>query len=211
MAEKRIEKKVYPAAPLYLAGAVWPVMAFLLPIYRLWAVVLTAAVSVGVYFLGKKLFPATVVLVPAPEEPFQTGEKELDETLAKVRADLGLLRQLDDFIEDEPLSACIRRMVKAGEGIINEVAGHPEKGSQIRRFVSYYLPTSIKILSAYARMEQRQGENAAELRREVEQNAETIAKAFENQLDSLFESETLDISTDIEVLKNMLKSDALSE
>ncbi|MDE7035649.1 MAG: 5-bromo-4-chloroindolyl phosphate hydrolysis protein, partial [Eubacteriales bacterium] len=74
----------------------------------------------------------------------------------------------------------------------------------------YYVPTSIKILSSYARMEQRQGANAAELRREVEQNAETIAKAFENQLDSLFESEALDISTDIEVLKDMLKSDALN-
>lgn len=208
---RKIEKKVERAAPLYLAAVVWPAAALLLPLYRLWAVGLTAALSFAACRLGRRLFPPEILLIPAPEEPIRTGERALDEMLEKIRADLALLPQLDDFIEDEPLSACIRRMERAGTGILREVQEHPEKGRQIRRFAEYYLPTSIKILSAYARMEQRQGANAAELRREVEQNAETIAKAFENQLDSLFESETLDISTDIEVLKNMLKSDALSE
>ncbi len=210
MPEKRIEKKVESAVPLYLAAAVWPIAAFALPIYRLWAVGLSALLSVLVWRLGRKLCPPTIVYLPAPEEPIRTGQAATDEMLEKVRKDLALLPQLDDFIEDEPLSACIRRMERAGNGILREVSDHPEKARQIRRFAEYYLPTSIKILSAYARMEQQKGANDAELRREVEQNAETIAKAFESQLDSLFESETLDISTDIEVLKDMLKSDALN-
>lgn len=209
MAQKRVKKKIESAGPLYLAAAVWPAAALLAPLYRLAPVCLTAAVSFLAYRLGKKLFPPTEISLPAPEEPIRTGEAGLDAMLEKVRKDLALLPQLDDFIEDEALSACIRRMERAGEGILRETAGRPEKARQMRRFAEYYLPTSVKILSAYARMEKRQGENAAELRREVEQNAETIAKAFENQLDALFESEALDISTDIEVLRDMLKSDAL--
>ncbi len=207
---RRIEKKIASSAPLYMAAAVWPVMALLTPLYRLGPAVLTLALSAAAYRAGVKLFPPTVVSIPAPEKPIRTGEAATDAMLEKVRSDLALLPQLDDFIEDEALSACIRRMERAGAGILHEVSERPEKARQIRRFAEYYLPTSIKILSAYARMEQRPGENAAELRREVEQNAETIAKAFEAQLDSLFESEAMDISIDIEVLKDMLKGDALN-
>ena len=210
MPERKIEKKIPSAVPLYLAAAVWPVAAFLLPLYRLWAVILAAVLSVIAWKLGRKMFPPVVVYMPAPEEPIHTGEAATDEMLEKVRKNLALLPQLDDFIKDERLSACLRRMERAGSGILREVSEHPEKARQIRRFAEYYLPTSIKILSVYARMERQNGENAAELRREVEQNAEIIAKAFENQLDSLFESETLDISTDIEVLRDMLQSDALN-
>lgn len=210
MSEKRVEKKVKPVIPLYLAAAVWPIAAFALPIYRTPWLIVTVILSILAWKVGCKLFPPTVIYVPAPEEPIRTGQTETDEMLEKVRRDLAMLPQLDDFIEDEPLSAHIRRMERAGEGILREVTGHPEKARQIRRFAEYYLPTSIKILSSYARMERQEGSHAAELRREVEQNAETIARAFENQLDSLFESETLDITTDIEVLKDMLKSDAMN-
>ena len=210
MSEKRIEKKVKSVIPIYLAAAVWPIAAFAWPIYRTPWLIVTVILSVLAWKGGSKLFPPTVIYVPAPEEPIHTGQAETDEMLEKVRKDLAMLPQLDDFIEDEPLSACIRRMERAGEGILREVTEHPEKARQIRRFAEYYLPTSIKILSSYARMERQKGAHAAELRREVEQNAETIAKAFENQLDSLFESEALDITTDIEVLKDMLKSDAMN-
>ena len=54
-----------------------------------------------------------------------------------------------------------------------------------------------------------QGENAAGVRAEVAQNAQTIATAFENQLDSLFARDALDISTDLEVLNGMLKGQGL--
>ena len=106
MPEKRIEKKVESAVPLYLAAAVWPIAAFALPIYRLWAVGLSALLSVLVWRLGRKLCPPTIVYLPAPEEPIRTGQAATDKMLEKVRKDLALLPQLDDFIEDEPLSAC---------------------------------------------------------------------------------------------------------
>ena len=68
-----------------------------------------------------------------------------------------------------------------------------------------------KILTLYAELEEKgvQGENAAGVRAEVAQNAQTIATAFENQLDSLFARDALDISTDLEVLNGMLKGQGL--
>ena len=40
-----------------MAALVWPIMALLVPIYTLGGLVLTAAVSAGVYFAGTKALP----------------------------------------------------------------------------------------------------------------------------------------------------------
>ncbi len=53
-------------------------------------------------------------------------------------------------------------------------------------------------------------ENAATMK-EVRENAATMATAFENQLDSLYSAEAMDISTDIEVLDHILKSQNLAQ
>ena len=46
---------------------------------------------------------------------------------------------------------------------------------------------------------------------EVRRNADTMATAFENQLDALYSAEAMDISTDIEVLDSILKSQNLTK
>lgn len=111
------------------------------------------------------------------------------------------------------LSAQISRMEKAGAAILQQVREHPEKGRDIRKFVTYYLPTAVKILTTYAEPfgpAGAGGENAKSLMSDVEKNAGTIASAFEAQLDALFAGEVLDVSSDIAVLDGMLSGDGLS-
>ena len=55
------------------------------------------------------------------------------------------------------------------------------------------------------------GENAAQIESELRRNAATTATAFENQLDALYSAEAMDISTDIEVLDSILKSQNLAK
>ena len=80
------------------------------------------------------------------------------------------------------------------------------------RFARYYLPEVVKIMSAYAQMEKSgiTGENAAQILSEVRRNAGTMATAFENQLDALYSAEAMDISTDIEVLENIMRGQNLT-
>ena len=81
------------------------------------------------------------------------------------------------------------------------------------RFARYYLPEVVKLLGTYAALEQNgvRGENAAQIEAELRRNAETTATAFENQLDALYSAEAMDISTDIEVLDSILKSQNLAK
>ena len=97
--------------------------------------------------------------------------------------------------------------------IFAQVEQNPEKLPQIRKFMNYYLPTTLKILNAYDRMGEQgvAGENITSTMEKVEGMMDTIIKAFEKQLDNLFGAEAMDISTDMVVLENMMAREGLTD
>ena len=77
--------------------------------------------------------------------------------------------------------------------------------------MNYYLPTTLKLLNAYDRMDATgvSGTNIDGTKGRIEDMMDTICKAFDKQLDALYGEEALDISTDITVLENMLAQEGL--
>jgi low affinity Fe/Cu permease len=195
--------------PIYAAALVWLVLGALLPLYKTWALVLTAAVSVAGYVAAKKICPPRVQEM---EVPFHTGSGDVDEMLADIQSKLDELHKINDSLPDAQLTAAMNRMEAAGRAIVETVEANPAKAKQVRRFANYYLPDAVHVLQQYATMARQgvRGENAASVRAEVERNAASIATAFENQLDSLYAAESMDLSADLTVLQNMLKGQGLS-
>ncbi len=212
MSREKIEKKIPSALPLYIAGGMFLLGAVLLPVYNIGGFAASVVLAVGGYAVAKKKIPPRIEYVDAPEQPFATGEAALDEVLAKAQKDLAALAVLNEHIPDQALSAQIDRMEKAGESILKHIRSHPEKARSIRRFATYYLPTSVRILTSYAELyaSGANGENAKSLMADVEKNAATIAQAFEAQLDALFAGAVLDVSAEIDVLDGMLSGDGLT-
>ena len=91
------------------------------------------------------------------------------------------------------------------------MAQHPEKRSQIRKFLNYYLPTTLKLLNAYDRMGAAgvEGANIDGTMGRIDAMMDKVVEAFDKQLDALFADEALDISTDITVLEQMLAQEGL--
>ena len=203
------EKRTRPVLPIYLAALVWPVGALLLPAYRLSNLLIIAGLSLVVYGLGTKLCPTRVI---RKQVPYATGSEDVDTMLSGISANLDKLHALNDAIPDPELSAAMTRMEKAGRSIAAAVEQSPDKARTIDRFARYYLPEVIKLMTTYASMEKNgvKGENADQILAELRRNAATTAKAFENQLDALYSAEAMDISTDIEVLDGILKSQNLT-
>ena len=191
---KWIEKRTRPVLPLYLAALTWPVASLILPPYRLVNLVIIAALSTVVYLVSSRFCPTRVQRV---EQPYATGSENTDAMLNGIAANLDALHKLNDAIPDAELSRQLDRM---------------EKARTVDRFARYYLPEVVKIMSAYAQMEKGgiTGENAAQILSEVRRNAGTMATAFENQLDALYSAEAMDISTDIEVLENIMRGQNLT-
>lgn len=148
-----------------------------------------------------------------PEEPKTTGNPELDKMIEDGKKAIAEMKRLDDNIADPTISAQIVRLQQLAGKIFAQVEQNPEKLPQIRKFMNYYLPTTLKILNAYDRMGEQgvAGENITSTMHKVEGMMDTIIKAFEKQLDNLFGAEAMDISTDMVVLENMMAREGLTD
>ena len=149
---------------------------------------------------------------PAPE-PEEESEKEED-TLDMTDDDavLSAIRQLNDDIDDEMMSQKIDRIGEITGKIFAYQKQNPNRAGQLRSFLSYYLPTTLKILKAYARMEEQgvEGENIRSAKERIEGMMDKVVEGFEKQLDRLFQDDAMDIATDVQVLERMLEKDGLS-
>lgn len=218
---KHVKRSV---VPIYLVGAVWLAYALLFPLYQPVHYLLCGALSAAAFIVGKGLFPNKVYEVPGePEEnkqeepekkepPKSTGDPEIDALIKERDRAVGEMRRLNDSIEDETISAQIDHLEEVTRKIISEVVKQPKKLPQIRRFLNYFLPTTLKILNAYDRMDSAgiAGDNISTTKAKVENMMGTIVQAFDKQLDSLFGAEAMDISTDITVMENLLAQEGLS-
>ena len=153
---------------------------------------------------------------PKPEPKPKRKKKEepapAPKEMSQYEKTLAHLRGLSDAIPDEEMKAKIVRLEKVTGKIFEQAQSDPDKRPQMRKFMDYYLPTSIKLLDSYAEMEAQgiEGENISESKRRIEAAMDTMVTAFENQLDKLFQSDALDLSTDIDVMERMLQADGLT-
>ena len=200
-----------PVIPLYASGATWLLYALLFPLYRLPHFLLAASAAAVVGIVARIFCPSTVEEVP--EKPETTGNPELDKMISDGQKAIAEMKRLDNNIADPTISAQIVRLQQLSEKIFAQVKQNPEKLPQIRKFMNYYLPTTLKILNAYDRMGEQgvSGENITSTMHKVESMMDTIIKAFEKQLDHLFGAEAMDISTDMVVLENMMAREGLTE
>lgn len=194
--------------PFYAGALVFVVLCAVLPVYKLWALLVALGGAAAAFGLGQKVCPPHVV---EHEVPFHTGQDDVDAMLTDIQQKLDTLHGLNASLPDPALSAAMDRMEKAGRSIVEAVEANPAKAKQVRRFANYYLPDAVNILQQYATLARQgvKGENAAAIRTEVEHNAASIATAFENQLDALYAAESMDLSADLTVLQNMLKGQGL--
>ena len=146
---------------------------------------------------------------------FQSVEKKKPSQEEATDQDAQLLagiRQLDDDIDDEEMSRKIRRIEECTEHILEYQKKHPDKASELHTFLDYYLPTTMKLLHAYAELEDQgvAGDNISTTKARIESTMDSVVQGFEAQLDKLFEGSMLDISADISVMEKMLSRDGLA-
>ena len=210
---KKIRRSV---APFYGVAAVWVVYALAFDLYRPTHFIFAAVLSAGVYLLLRAVCKDEEYEVEIPDPPkpesASTGNPELDKIIRDGALAVEEMKRLDENIEDEKISQAIRELERTSQAIFQQVREAPEKLPQIRRFMDYYLPTTLKLLNAYDRMSSVGvgGENIDGTKERVEAIMDTIVAAFDKQLDGLFGAEALDVSADITVLETMLAREGLA-
>ena len=155
---------------------------------------------------------------PEPKKPRKPKAEKAEKPAAMPQQDkyqkiLDELHRVNDAIPDEEMTDKISRLEAVAAKIFEQARTDPDKLPQMRKFMDYYLPTSLKLLNTYAELDKQgiEGENISESKHRIEQTMDTLVKAFEHQLDRLFASDALDVSTDIDVMQNMLRADGLTD
>lgn len=133
--------------------------------------------------------------------------------VAVGREYISQIRAANDAIPGQEISEKLDKLEKVTSKVFWYVEQHPEKLSDIQNFMSYYLPTTLKLVNAYREFGEKteQSQEIQYAQSEILHILDTINLAFANLLNSLYEEDILDITTDISTLEKVLAQDGLTE
>ncbi|NLF37120.1 MAG: hypothetical protein GX584_08220 [Clostridiaceae bacterium] len=197
------------AMPIYLAGAVWILYCLIFSMHKLFHIIIALVLFVAAYLILRKKFPDRVEIV---EETIKyTGAKEIDQAIEEGNKYLEDMRKANELIESPLISDKIDSLSEITKKIFNYVSEKPEKLKDIRRFLTYFLPTTVKLLNSYARAEAQdnKGENINQIKNDIEGAMDGIIDSFHKHLDNLYADEAMDIDAEITVFDSMLKAENL--
>ena len=229
--EKQNAKKKRSALPIYAIGIVWLLYAGKLNTFR--GILSCAVVSAIVYAIlrivlpGKKTDEPPKAAAPEQPQPKQAEKKpepqpepepeeklppELQSVIYQGKRAIADIRRLNDEIPDERISAQIDLIERLTAQIFDCVRKNPKKLSQIRQFLNYYLPTTIKLMEQYVTLQNQslKTENITEGMQKIEDLLDKVIIAFQRQLDALFEADVVDITAAIRVMEQMMASEGLT-
>lgn len=229
-----------PLSSIYSFLVTWIILSAFFPLYRLSGLLIAGGVGALVaYFVGKtigqsksagkKQAKAQTVqqraepVKPAAEPVRSTSQRvnkpaekksygpEIDPILEEGNKALAEMGRLYMSIKDPEVRSKINEIMRITDKIVQDAIHDPSDIPQIKKFLNYYLPTTIKLLNAYDRMSSVgvEGENLDKSMKSINDMLDTAIVAYKKRLDSLFANQSLDIETDIDVMNQMLAREGL--
>lgn len=146
------------------------------------------------------------------EEVLNEQASELDAIIAEGMEYIRKLRNLNDRISGETISAKLFRLENLLKELFDSLKEHPEQMYRMHKLMDYYLPTTLKLVETYENFDRisSPGEEIVKAKREIENTLDTINQAFTELLNNLFQDTVFDVTTDAQVLKTMLAREGLT-
>lgn len=138
---------------------------------------------------------------------------ELRALLEKGSEYVATIRHINDEVPGEVISNKMYKLEDLVKKIFAQVEAHPETADNLERMMDYYLPMTIKLLSAYEELDKQplQGENIINSKKEIENTIDSLNIAFEKIFDDMFEDTSFNVASDISVLHTVLAQDGLTD
>lgn len=138
---------------------------------------------------------------------------ELRKTINEGKSYIRQITEANAAIPAIDISEKLSLLEQITSKIFTFVEQHPEQLSELRRFMEYYLPITLKLVNAYKELDAQpiQGDNITSSKNEIVKTLDTINFAFENLLDSLYQSTAMEVSSDISVLEALFAQDGLTK
>lgn len=214
---------------------IWVFFAFILPVLRLSGGLIAAGLAImasvwAANALRRKAekrkdeqaaIPVQYTEVtPEPEKPAAQEapaaepspySSEVQAVIQEGRTALKEMGRLYASIPNPEIRSRINELMSVSDKIIRDAIDDPADVPQIRKFLDFYLPTTIRLLNAYDRMSAQEfgGENITGSMQRIEEMLDTTIAAYKKQLDALFANQAADIQMDIDTMNTMLAREGL--
>ncbi len=202
------KKTIRSGAPYVTAGLAVLAVALVLGIGSLLSYVIAAAAGVLGFLAGKRIFPDRVVEI---ERAPRSGNAEVDALIAEARGQLAAIARANDAIAERELSAQIEDIETTCRMILQRLEEQPDMLSSLRTFLRYYLPATLKLLEARAKLEHEvNAGGSAQIAQKIRTAMAQVQTAFHKQLDALNDFRFINLESEMDVLSEMLASDGLT-
>ena len=142
-----------------------------------------------------------------PEEAAAPG------VLEECRAFLSELREQQRLFTDAAVLEQTQRIEAQTVRVIAWLEKHPEGEGQIRRFVNYYMPTTLKLVRTYNEVSPQADSSsvAASIQTDICGILSTINTAFQSLQNNLLKDTAMDVSAEISALETVLAQEGLTD
>lgn len=138
-------------------------------------------------------------------------DKRVEEAIQVGMDYIRRIRKINDELPQPVISEKLSHLEEVIGLIYLRVQKSPEKLDSLKRFTDYYLPTTMRLVTAYSDLDKVETDNARQSKEQIEQTLDTINAAFDKLLDGLYEEDRMNIQTDISVLKTLLAQEGLTD
>lgn len=121
-------------------------------------------------------------------------------------------RECESQINDAQVRDSLEGCASKAEALADYVCRHPSCASELRRLVTYYLPTTEKLALGYVELQDKgKGPQASSTRRELKETLSMVDDSLSKLTDNLLREQSWDLKSDMDVMRTMLEQDGLSD
>jgi len=195
--------------PIYLTAVVWLIYSLIFPLDAFWHFLVATVVSLAAYFVSSALIPKKTVMVK--EIIPKTGIPGADAVLSAGQMYIAELQKLNGAIDNASITGNIERIIRKSNRMFAAAAKTPDLAVKLTPFTDYYFPLLIKFLDSYIELtaEPQAGDVVMTMIDKIIGVTDTIAGAFDSASNAMFADKALDLTADIEALKQIIVSEGL--
>lgn len=203
------KEKVMPAGlPFIAAGGAWFVLAMILPVYKMVPLLVCAVAAVAVFAVLTSKRKAQIAKLP----PAPTVKVRAEELAKKLDVYRDRLTAQEADVADSEVRRHIRSMAKTLDLIADEVEKDPKDRSKVRKLANHYGDMIAGLVDKYILLEGQaqsasEGGNIEGTMVRIREGLAGADDALKKLLDDLFSDDAMEVSADINVLEQLLKTE----
>lgn len=163
--------------------------------------------------IGAVAFGASELVISSNKKIQEVIEPTFKERVAIARKQITYLKEMTIKIDDESIQCDLKEITNSSTKIINRIEENSLKNKRATKFMDYYLPVCVKIVSRYDEIENQSltSRDSKEFMQNTAKILKATNKAFKKILNSLYQNDIVDADAEMKVFNTMLSADGFDE